>query len=121
MAEKMKSISEARQNLPTLSQTAQKLYVRWAYKQDPTFDNSGIKKYLRFQGPGYNGIFGTMISAGDQLSPILEYDAIRGLDGDPLVEDRRVDVPAVLEPARRAVDLLAYLQIRDRLVPAVGE
>jgi hypothetical protein len=53
----------------------QKLYVRWAYKQDPTFDNSGIKKYVRFQGPGYNGIFGTMINDHNRFNWVWDGDS----------------------------------------------
>jgi uncharacterized protein YjdB len=54
---------------------SQKLYVRWAYKQDATFDNSGIKKYLRFQGPGYTGLFGTLINNHNRFNWVWDGDS----------------------------------------------
>ena len=49
------------------------VYARMRYKQDASFDNSGIKKLIRFQGP--NGLVGSLIVlwgrfalAGDALS-----------------------------------------------------
>jgi hypothetical protein len=57
------------------AQASQKLFVRFAYKQDPTFDNSGIKKYMRFQGPGYNGLFGTLINDHNRFNWVWDGDS----------------------------------------------
>jgi uncharacterized protein YjdB len=57
------------------AQASQRLYVRFAYKQDPNFDNSGIKKYMRFQGPGYNGIFGTLINDHNRFNWVWDGDS----------------------------------------------
>jgi len=57
------------------AQANQKMYVRFAYKQDATFDNSGIKKYTRFQGPGYNGLFGTLINDHNRFNWVWDGDS----------------------------------------------
>lgn len=41
--------------------TTQLCFLRFRLKQSVGFDNSGIKKICRFQGAGFNGIFGTLI------------------------------------------------------------
>jgi hypothetical protein len=49
------------------SRASTHLFARWSYKQQDGFDNSGIKKYLRFQGVGFNGLFGTLINNRGRL------------------------------------------------------
>jgi hypothetical protein len=43
-----------------LFSSRQVVYARWAYKQAAGFDNTGIKKLLRFRDAGQNALMGTL-------------------------------------------------------------
>jgi hypothetical protein len=61
-----------------------------------------------------------VVAAGDELGAVFEHEAVRGLDGRPVVEHTRAHVPAVLALALGAVDLVAHGHVGERLVRAVG-
>ena len=46
----------------------QKIYVRWAYKEDATFDNSGIKKVVLPRAPGFGVGSGYLTVYGDRFN-----------------------------------------------------
>jgi hypothetical protein len=63
----------------------------------------------------------TVITAGDELGPIREYDAVGRLRGDPLIEDGGLDAAAIEAVTHCPVDSLARLEVRDGFMPSITQ
>jgi hypothetical protein len=53
----------------------QRIYIRWAYKEDATFDNSGIKKVVLFRAPGFGAGSGMLTVYHDSFNYDMLNDA----------------------------------------------
>jgi hypothetical protein len=62
-------------DLPLTKQT-RTVYTRFRFKQDATFDNSGILKLVRFQSPGQGPLVGTLIIAWNDY--LWTWDSLEG-------------------------------------------
>jgi hypothetical protein len=62
----------------------------------------------------------SMVSARDELGPILQKDKIRRLDGGPMRLDAGLDVPAVVPAPDGSVDLVAGTNVGQRLRAAIS-
>jgi uncharacterized protein YjdB len=74
-------------DLPLTKQT-RSAYTRFRFKQDPTFDNSGILKLVRFQAPGQGPLLGTLIIAWNDY--MWTWDTLAG--------SGMINVGAVIKP-----------------------